>query len=512
LPAAPLQALSRLPRDENPCFSIHSVALIGDTEHAFSGLLNALDGTAAPDSPIGRCVGAEGVQVLLARLQNALVARGYVTSRLTVESQDLRTGRLSFTLLPGRVNAIRWRAGANTRASLGNALPVQRGDLLNLRDLEQGVDNFKHPPSVEVDLQIEPAAEAGVSDVVLGRTQAFPLRLNVTADDAGTSSTGKYQGSTTLSVDNALGLSDLFYLTLNHDLGGGDAGARGTRGYTLHGSVPLGYWALGASKSRNHYHQTIVGLNQNYLYSGTSEQSDIKLSRVLHRNGVGKTTAHLKVFQRSSNNFIDDTEVRVQRRVVGGWELGLAYRGNLGIATLDGNLAYKRGTGAFGAIPAPEQAFGEGTARMGLFSAEVNLSVPFTWANQHWTYSGNGRAQWNRTPLTPQDRFTIGGRYSVRGFDGQGSLSAERGWLLRNEILTPIGTSNTALYLGLDHAELGGTSTQWLADTRLTGLVLGLRGVFGKLQFDVFAGTPARKPARFITDATTAGLNLSLNF
>ena len=30
--------------------------------------------------------------------------------------------------------------------------------------------------------------------------------------------------------------------------------------------------------------------------------------------------------------------------------------------------------------------------------------------------------------------FSIGGRYTVRGFDGEASLMGERGWLLRNDI------------------------------------------------------------------------------
>lgn len=511
LPVPAGKTLPRLPEDESPCFHIRAVNFKGDDDNQFAWLLKYLNGTGAPDSPVGRCVGAQGIQIVIARLQNALVAKGYITSRIVAEPQNLQSGTLLLTLLLGRINAIRWREGSDSRASLGNTLSVQRGDLLNLRDIEQALENFKHIPSAEVDLQIEPATEAGYSDVLIQRSQSFPLRLGLAADDAGFSSTGKYQGSTTLSVDNALGLSDLFYVTLNQDLGANHT-AQGTRGYTVHYSVPIGYWALGATISRNQYHQTVIGLSQNYVYSGTSGQSEIKLSRVLYRDGAGKVTTNLKAFQRRSNNFIDDTEVLVQRRVVGGWELDLAYRGNFGTTVLDGSLAYKRGTGAFGSIPAPEQAFGEGTSHMGLVIANTSLSFPFAWASRQWMYSGNWRSQWNRTPLSPQDRFVVGGRYSVRGFDGQNSLSAERGWLLRNEIFTSLGASGTSLYFGLDHAQLGGASTRQLAGTRLTGVVVGLRGALKKLQFEFFVGTPVRKPSSFSTDPTTVGFNLNLNF
>ncbi len=170
----------------------------------------------------------------------------------------------------------------------------------------------------------------------------------------------------------------------------------------------------------------------------------------MYRDASRKTTVSLKAFQRKSNNFIDDTEVQVQRRIVGGWELAAGHKEFIGQATLEGNLAYKRGTGAFGSLPAPEEAFGEGTARFALASADANLNLPFAIGPQKLRYNAAWRGQYNRTPLTPQDRFAIGGRYTVRGFDGESSLSAERGWLLRNELSAALGSSGQEAYIGLD--------------------------------------------------------------
>ncbi len=97
----------------------------------------------------------------------------------------------------------------------------------------------------------------------------------------------------------------------------------------------------------------------------------------------------------------------------------------------EAGLNFKRGTGAFGSTVAPEDAFGEGTHRFALWTANVQWRQPFELGAQRWQYQGQWRGQSNRTPLTPQDRFAIGGRYTVRGFDGQSSLSAERGWFIR---------------------------------------------------------------------------------
>ena len=104
-------------------------------------------------------------------------------------------------------------------------------------------------PSTEADIQIVPGNEAGASDIVIAWKQSFPLRLTLAVNDGGFDSTGKYQGSITVAGDHLLALNDLFYASFNHDLGGGQAGKRGTRGSTLHYSLPWDYWMLGATTS-----------------------------------------------------------------------------------------------------------------------------------------------------------------------------------------------------------------------------------------------------------------------
>ena len=210
-----------------------------------------------------------------------------------------------------------------------------------------------------------------------------------------------------------------------------------------------------------------------------------------------------------SSNFIDDTEVEVQRRRMAGWELGVQHRAFIADAVLDLSVAYRQGTGAFGAISAPEEAFDEGTSRPRIVTAETSLNLPFKFSGQSFRYNGTGRAQWNRTPLVPQDRFSIGGRYTVRGFDGESVLMAERGWLIRNDLGWMLGESGQELYLGVDHGQVGGSSADRLIGTRLTGAVLGLRGGYKNFSWDLFTGAPLVKPEGFKTSHITAGVNLT---
>lgn len=512
----PPASAQRLPESETPCFPIRLLTLRGERTEQFGWVLDSLSGPDQTDSPLGQCLGTQGIATVLERAQNALVARGFVTSRALTEPQDISKGTLVLTVVPGRIRAIRFadKDGKTIAAptSLATAVAARPGDILNLRDIEQALENLKRVPTADADIQITPADQPDHSDLVIAYQRSTPVRLSLALDDSGGKSTGRYQGSATFSWDNPLGLNDLLYVSQNHDAGGGDPGPRGTRGFTLHYSVPYGYWTLGTTISESRYHQTVTGITQNYVYSGTNGNAELKLARLVYRDATRKSTVHLKAFERHANNFVDDTEVQIQRRAVGGWELGVGHKEFVGDATLDANLAYKRGTRDFDAMDAPEESTGQGTARFGLWAADVSLTLPFKWLGQSWRYQPSVRLQGNDTPLTPQDRFSIGGRYTVRGFDGEGSFSGDAGWLLRQDLGWVLGNSGHELYVGIDAGGVSGQSTETLVGKTLSGAVIGLRGNYRKLQYDIFVGAPLYQPAGFKSAETTAGFSLNLAF
>ena len=516
-PPSPSIPIPDYPEQETPCFTIHSIGYANPEAEtrAYRFALEAV--TTGKGNALGRCLGSMGLSNVLMRVQQALIKQGYVNTRVLAGEQNLGDGHFVMTLLPGTVGAIKLSPGSSPYVSLRNTVPLVTGKILNLRDIEQGLENLKRVPTAEADIQIEPASslDAGLaaSDVVISRKQAFPFRLTLNADDSGSKSTGRYMGGITLSGDNLLALSDLFYLNFNHDLGGGQAGRRGSKGQAWHYSLPINYWLLAFNSSDYTYHQEVAGARYAYIYSGTTQNTDIKLSRMLHRSAASKTLVSLKGFLRKSFNYIDDTEIEVQRRRTAGWELAMLQNWYLGQAVLDYTLAYKHGTGALGAMPAPEQASKQGTARMGLVTLEVGYQQPLSWlgSTRPMRYSLNLRAQSHLDPLTPQDRFAIGNRYTVRGFDGQQNLMGDSGWFVRNDLSLALGAGQWA-YLGADYGAVAGPSSDYLLGRRLAGGVLGLKGGYKAFQYDGFVGRPLKRPEGFQTAHTTAGIQLSLTF
>lgn len=494
---------------EEPCFRIARVAVRGWEGLGLPQrwLTATLAGPSGDDAPEGRCIGAQGTELLISRLQDALVGRGLVTTRVVAPTQTLSSGELSLTILPGRIRRV-----VGPAPTAGVLPPLRPGEVLNVRDIEQALETMQRVPTAQAEVRIEPAVgpapEPGWSDVVISWRQTKRWRATLTLDDSGTRETGRLQASATVSMDNPLGFNDLLYGTYASSAGWADPGGRGNRSQILHYSFPAGLWLFAAAASRSRYFQSVAGATQTYMYSGSSGNAEVRASRLLHRDARSRTTAYLRAFARSSSNFIDDTEIEIQRRRVGGWELGLSYRRTAGAASGEASLLYRRGTGAFGSLAAPEESFREGTSRFVLVAADASAALPWTLGDRTGQVTAHWRAQWNRTPLTPQDRFAIGGRFTVRGFDGEQVLLAERGWLVRSEISAQLGDTPTSGFAALDHGEVGGRSAQLLAGRRLTGAAVGLRGAVSSAQWEIFAGKPIRRPASFRTASSTAGFGL----
>lgn len=513
--APPAATQGALPKDEQPCFTLRELTLVGDAAADFQWALAAANDNDGQADPVaGRCIGALGINRIMARVQNAIIARGLVTTRVVAQGQDISSGQLALTLIPGRINAIHVDAQAAHTFNNHYAIASRAGDLLNSRDIDQSLENLKRVPTAEAKIDIQPSAKAepGLSDLQIRYTQTKPWRINLSLDDSGSQSTGVYQGSLTFSADNWLGLHELFYLTLNHSLGGDSPGPGSTRGNTAHLSLPWGYNQLAFTASNSSYTQTVAGLTTDIVYSGTSRNADLTLSRIVYRDARAKTKLSLGAFARASSTSVDGLEIQVQRKAVGGWQLGLTHETSLSSGKFSAGVNYKRATGAFGSLRDPSEAFGETDSRFRLLSANASISHDFNALGQAWKASSAWRAQTYGSRLTASDLFSIGGRYSVRGFDGARALSAEAGWWLRNEIGFDLSGQAAHLYLALDGGSVHGPSAAQLLGRSLSGAALGLRGTVQKLSYDLSVGAPLAHPPGFGSRSPTYALSVNFEF
>ena len=86
----PLASDIFLAHDETPCFAVHQITLAGELSEQFQWLVSAAERTSSgkQDSPLNQCLGPVALGQIIERMQSALIARGYVTSRVLMPTQE----------------------------------------------------------------------------------------------------------------------------------------------------------------------------------------------------------------------------------------------------------------------------------------------------------------------------------------------------------------------------------------------------------------------------------------
>ncbi|MGU7768982.1 ShlB/FhaC/HecB family hemolysin secretion/activation protein [Burkholderia sp. MR1-5-21] len=492
--------VTTLPLD-NPCFPIKEVVL---EDNAFGWLARLLQPV------VGQCVGKTALKQIHDAANNALIGRGYVTSRVLVPTQSLQSGTLTLRVVPGRISSVR-----EDKPAIGwlrAALPASSGALLNQRDIDQGLENLRRLQSQsDATFDIAPGARPGESELVLHPGTGKRWHAVIGADNAGLDTTGKYELSGALTFDSPLHLYDQLQIagTTNANVGASD---KGNQSVSANYSVPMGYVLLTLSASRSRYKQTVAGFDEPIEYGGVQSRLQAGLSGVIYRNAHARTEVHGNLFHKISRNSIDGIDIPVQHRDVIGYELGLSHRRYIGSVALDGSFAWRASLPGLSSnsgtvVGAPDF---DGKTQVEL--ASLNAQLPFKLGDQTFSYQFGWNMQNARTALTPSDYFTIGTRHAVRGFDQQLTLAAESGWTISNEldwyVPTPVGTQ--ALYAGVDAGRVRGPAAQYVLGKTLVGAVVGVRGnlapkhaLGAALNYDVSLGWPLSKPRGFKTNSPT---------
>lgn len=163
--------IERLPVAEDPCFRIDRIVLEGNQAEHFAWALRAADPKADPAT--GRCLGTEGINLVMKHVQNAIIARGYCGS-WSARKADSGFWRWTRSWkLPGRRRTIAdaERTGDQQHGNLRGKAPVAYGHILawNLNRQAQGVGgHYLRSPNVNV---TRIAADAGRNGIAKGKVE-----------------------------------------------------------------------------------------------------------------------------------------------------------------------------------------------------------------------------------------------------------------------------------------------------------------------------------------------------
>lgn len=150
-----------------PCFDITVIEFEG-ADHLSATVKQQL---VAPF--LNQCIDLDKINQLLKVISEWYLDRDYVTSRAYVTAQDLATGSLLITVIEGVIETIELD-DPDSRINTNTAFPWMTGKLLNLRDIEQGLEQINRLQSSQATMDITPGKTPGASIIQVKTQTAAP--------------------------------------------------------------------------------------------------------------------------------------------------------------------------------------------------------------------------------------------------------------------------------------------------------------------------------------------------
>ncbi|MEB7537279.1 ShlB/FhaC/HecB family hemolysin secretion/activation protein [Pantoea anthophila] len=485
-----------------PCFDIRQIILQQAT------LITPAQQAKLVAPYINQCLTLERINQLVRAISDWYVQRGYITSRAFLTEQNLSRGVLTITVLEGRLEEIRLQGAPSHQLKM--AFPGLAGRILNLRDIEQGMEQINRLRTEPVQIEIIPSTQPGYSIVNLTSKPEFPLTLGLNMDNSGQRSTGVGQLSASLVGNDLLGFADRWFVS------GGRSSAfsdwRDAQNFQAGVSVPYGYGLLDYSYSWSNYHSRFNANSFDWYSNGDNISNRLSGSWVLFRNGQIKTGVQVGLSHYVSHNWLNQTLLQSSSRKITSLQLGVNHTQKVagGVATFNPMLS--RGMPWFDAESDSGKRDDLPKAQFRKWSVSSSYQRPLT---QKMWWLSSLYAQWSPDRLYGSERLTIGGESSVRGYKEQ-YLSGDVGGYLRNELnytlftLPVIGEVSSTL--ALDGGWLQSDRQDRYAAGTLWGSSLGLGTRNAHVSTQLSLGIPVSYPDYLAPDRLSVYARIGLVF
>ncbi len=462
----------------------------------------------------GRQLGMTDVNNILREITNAYVAKGLITCRAYLPEQDITSGVLVVKAVEGKLESFE-EQGPTPTLNTSFAFPNTIESTLNIRDLEQGIDQLNRLPSNDATLEILPGEKFGGSIVGLKNPAAKRWRIVQSIDNSGFESSGQYQERTMYQHDHLLGINDQWTVLYGQDPTGNDDGHFSRMG-SASVSVPWGYWLFDLSASYFSYENQIDIPAFDVFAEGDTWAFHAGASHVFHRDQTSISTLHYGFDYKITENFINDLKL-----ITGSRQLAIA---SIGISDvrpwwggkLYSNLSVNQGLPIFGAFDDDtdrlnnNQPYGQFTRF--IFDAQFTKDLKIKDApDTNFTWTTNFHAQYSPKALFSSEQIGLGGQGSIRGYRDQ-SIIADSGVYVRNELSHPVGNlaqktkgifGEVSAFGAIDFGHTFGEGSPEYIDGIISGAAGGIRfGDGGKMVGELSVGVPLSYPD-FIQDPET---------
>ena len=378
---------------------------------------------------LNKCLTVDDINKILNTITNAYIDAGYITSGayLINPQTKLNDGILQIKIVEGTIT----KFTGITEAERKTAFPWVLGSILNLRDIEQGLDQMNRLSSNHAKMEIKANEDAnGTSQVVITNEKESPTSYSVYTDNLGSKSTGEYRLGLGFVEDNLFGINDQLNLGYTNSLTS-ELNEKYSRALSLGYSIPFGYWTFTNNASFSEY-QTYMKLpvSGERLYSfGDNFSESFIIDRILSRGQNYKLSLSASMNYKKPNNYTKVLDIKTKNnsssREVAFFEYALPTTFYFDRGIIFVKPSFVDGANFWGVEK------DDGTYPQKAQFDAYKLYLYSNWNFGYVSYTMAFDGQYTEDEVLSSETVYIGGETSVRGFkDG---VSGDSGFYVRND-------------------------------------------------------------------------------
>ncbi|WP_244925590.1 ShlB/FhaC/HecB family hemolysin secretion/activation protein [Bartonella vinsonii] len=492
----------KTPSEQNPetllggkqCFPIHAIVVEG-AHHVKKRSISAVT-----EPYVGRCIGLVDIQLLIKQLTKVYLDQGYVTARFYIPDQDIKNSKmLKFVVVEGKLSDIYYNGLPTSRYNnvVWSAFPRLKGHVLNMRDIEQGLDQINRLQSAHAKSELLPGREDGGTIVNISNHPEKAFKVTVSHDNMGQASTGYARYSAGLKGENILGMNDAWdfgYQRSETDYWGGSKQEGHSNNFSASVSIPYGYWTFGLNGTVYNYQSIIPGNFTDIETTGDSSELHASTSRVLHRDSVSLTTLNLGLSYKRTNNYLLGNKIEVGSRQYSVANFGISHSRQMLGGTWTFDVSYLQGLPLFHSVKKHAPGAGDGEPQFSKFTGTLSVMTPFKVGGLDFILSNLLSGQYSPHNLLGAEQISLGGASNVRG-TRESLLFGNNGFFSRNDLsLRTIPWSNSASlkkvlgelrpFVGLDYGRVFSQALYGMTGEQLAGWTAGVKLAGGMVSLD----------------------------
>lgn len=379
--------------------------------------------------------GGKNILNFVKELENLYLEKGYIATRVKIdmENSDFKTGKVICVIIEGHIEEIKIE-GEKDGIRTFTSFPIKKGDVLNMKDLDQGIENLNSISANNAKLDIAAGESLGGSIIKVKNEKSKKISGTINYNNLGQKSTGVERMKIGISIEDFLGINDSFNSSYQRKLGR-ERKYKDAENFSFYYRVPFKYWDFSIIKDQSEYTTPIKAIGYNYKSSGISKNMNYSLRRILQRNDTGKTSIGMTLTNKESKNYIDNTMLVMSSRKLSVLKVDIGHQRRIFNGMFSGEIAYHEGLKKFGA-ERDDWEYKDSTspkAQFQKYTMDLNWYKPFRIREQNFSYKFSFSGQYSDDILYSSEKMSIGDDTTVRGFK-ENSIMGDKGIYIRNEI------------------------------------------------------------------------------